>query len=252
MENTEIYTETRSGIWNRDVIKYIAMFTMLLNHIANVFLEPGTVLSELFLNIGYFTAVTMCYFLVEGYRYTRSKRNYGLRLLIFALISQVPFCLAFAEEGILEFYGFNMMFTLLLCFLILVCMERIRNQFLRNLAVMGLIFLSLFCDWALLAPVFTLLFLWAEGSRGKTKAAFLISTLLFGGINFMGGVGSLPVGENLLYTACGMAGVALSGIVIVYLYNGKRMERGRRFSQWFFYLFYPVHLLILGLMRIWL
>ena len=50
---------------NRDVIKYIAMFTMLLNHIANIFLTPGTPLFTLLVDIGYFTAPVMCYFLVE-------------------------------------------------------------------------------------------------------------------------------------------------------------------------------------------
>ena len=44
---------------NRDTIKYIAIFTMLLNHIANVFLTPGTLLFEVFVDVGYFTAITM-------------------------------------------------------------------------------------------------------------------------------------------------------------------------------------------------
>lgn len=46
-------------VFNREIVKYFAMFTMLLNHIANVFLTPGTFLYETFLNLGYFTAVTM-------------------------------------------------------------------------------------------------------------------------------------------------------------------------------------------------
>ena len=49
---------------NRDIIKYIAMFTMLLNHIANVFMDKTTFLAQAFIDIGYFTAITMCYFLV--------------------------------------------------------------------------------------------------------------------------------------------------------------------------------------------
>lgn len=46
----------------RDTIKYIAIFTMLLNHIANVLLPENTILWEVLVDIGYFTAITMCYF----------------------------------------------------------------------------------------------------------------------------------------------------------------------------------------------
>lgn len=58
---------------SRDAIKYIAMFTMLLNHIADIFLQTGTWLCEIFIAVGYFTAISMIYFLVEGYQYTHSK-----------------------------------------------------------------------------------------------------------------------------------------------------------------------------------
>ena len=40
-------------------------------------LTTGTVMYEVFIYIGYFTAPVMCYFLVEGCRYTRSKLKYG-------------------------------------------------------------------------------------------------------------------------------------------------------------------------------
>lgn len=51
---------------SRDSIKIVAMLTMLINHIANIFLPAGQPLTNLCLCIGYFTAVTMCFFLVEG------------------------------------------------------------------------------------------------------------------------------------------------------------------------------------------
>ena len=51
---------------SRDSIKMVAMLTMLINHIANVFLPAGQPLTNLCLCIGYFTAVTMCFFLVAA------------------------------------------------------------------------------------------------------------------------------------------------------------------------------------------
>ncbi|MGN0426703.1 MAG: TraX family protein [Agathobacter sp.] len=115
---------------------------------------------------------------------------------------------------------------------------------------MGLILLSFICDWALLAPIFTLLFIWSRGSKSKVKCTFVISMLLFGIFNFAGGIGRFPVATNIVYAIGSMLGIALAGILIVYFYNGKRIENGKAFSKWFFYLFYPVHLLILGLIRI--
>lgn len=238
--------QTQSPGWrvlNRDVIKYIAITAMLLNHIANIFLVPGTLWYEVLVDIGYFTAITMCYFLVEGFRYTHSRKQYALRLFGFGVVSQVPFSMAFAQNGILEFQDFNMMFTLFLCFCILLCIETIRNRFLRGVLIVLLIFGSLFCDWALLAPVFTLLFAWAGGNRTRQKAAFGAAALLYGG---MAGLGSGQVWEAV---GCAVP-ILISAFVILYLYNGRRAARGRTFYKWFFYAFYPAHLLVLGLLRL--
>ena len=72
-------SDTKShGGWSQNVLKYIAMGTMLLNHIAAIFLPAGTVLCELFTAVGYFTAISMVYFLVEGYGYTvRSETTFS-------------------------------------------------------------------------------------------------------------------------------------------------------------------------------
>lgn len=238
--------QTQSPGWrvlNRDVIKYIAITAMLLNHIANIFLVPGTLWYEVLVDIGYFTAITMCYFLVEGFRYTHSRKQYALRLFGFGVVSQVPFSMAFAQNGILEFQDFNMMFTLFLCFCILLCIETIRNRFLRGVLIVLLVFGSLFCDWALLAPVFTLLFAWAGGNRTRQKTAFGAAALLYGG---MAGLGSGQVWEAV---GCAVP-ILVSAFVILYLYNGRRAARGRTFYKWFFYAFYPAHLLVLGLLRL--
>ncbi len=254
IENTAFHGADKFKILNRDVIKYIAMFLMLLNHIATIFMESGPMagqmITELFLSLGYFTAPVMCYFLVEGFYYTGSRKKYATRLLIFAMLSELPFCLAFTSKGILQFQGFNMLFTLFLCFEIVRAVEKIRDRLSKIAVVTGLMILSLMSDWAILGPVYTLLFLWSRDSKAKTRYAFLMATLLFGIIDFLGGIGRFPLKTNMEYALVGMFGVGLAGLVICCFYNGKQMQKGKRFSKWFFYCFYPGHLLILGLIRI--
>lgn len=235
---------------NRDAIKYIAMFTMLLNHIGSIFLPVGSVLWLIFINIGYFTAITMCYFLVEGYGYTRSKKRYALRLGLFALISQLPYDLAFSRGSALRFTGFNMLFTLLLCFFIILALDKLKSPPLKISAVAGLTLLSMFSDWGVLAPMFTVLFVWARGDKQRVKLSFVISALFFGLYQYMGLSAALPMGKNIVNALAGMLGIALAGVCIVCLYNGQRAQRGQAFSKWFFYIFYPAHLLLLGLIRI--
>ncbi len=244
--------EHNRGGLNRDVIKYIAAFTMLLNHIANIFLVPGTFLYQLLVDVGYFTAITMCYFLVEGYDYTHSRRNYLLRLLFSAVISELPFCLAFTEKGILEFCGMNMMFTLFLCFLIIMTVRGSLVGGRGKWIVSGLVLVSLISDWAVFAPAFTLLFLRDRGDRESLKRDYAYAAAAFGIACFLGMLDRLSLAANLLSTLGAMAAILCSGFCVLYLYNGKRMERGRTFSKWFFYLFYPGHLLALGLIRIFL
>lgn len=232
-------------ILNRDVIKYIAMLTMLLNHIAHIFIPRDTVLHEVFTDIGFFTAITMCYFLVEGYEYTRSKKKYALRLFFFAVISQIPFSLVFPG------FGLNMIYTLFICFLILIAIERIYNPALRNVVLVLLVFMTVISDWQLLAAIYTIMFVHAKGSEEKMVKLYGKAYLLFVLFNTVGnyilGYG-YPIWKALFHGLLSGIAILVSGVVILVFYNGKRAEHGRTFSKWFFYLFYPGHLLLIALL----
>lgn len=240
------------GIWpclNRDAIKAIAMATMLLNHIANALLSPQSPWFEPLVNIGYFTAVTMCYFLVEGYGYTHDRKAYALRLLGFALIAQIPYQLA------LGFFQLNMLFTLLVCFGIVhvwVSWDADKGP-QKALAVLGLVFASLFMDWAILAPVFTLMFAsWrygdtpACGTRSGLARLFVGDALIFFFLNLQ----EEWTAQAMLQAAASSLGILAAGAVILLFYNGKRAEHGRAFWKWFFYLFYPAHLAVLAVIKL--
>lgn len=241
---------------NRDVIKYIAMVTMTMNHVARVFLTPGTVIYEVFIYIGYYTAPIMCYFLAEGYRYTHSKVKYGLRLLIFAAISELPFCMAFSEafagnDGV-TYCGMNMIFTLMLCFGMIWVLEEAKSTFLKIIAVIAAFYLSMYSDWSFIAPMFTLLFQWAGRDKEKIKGAFAAAVLLQGLYRFMTVNGIYSETESLIYALKNMVGPALAGLTVIYGYNGRRMEKGQNFSKWFFYIYYPAHLAMIGAVRLML
>lgn len=233
--------------FNRDAIKYFAAFAMLLNHIAVIFLEPGTALYFVFTYIGYFTAITMCFFLVEGYDYTRSKRKYAARLLIFAVISQMPYYLAFRD------FQLNMLFTLFFCFLILYVKENVIIPEKRTAFILLLVFVTVFCDWSLFAAVFTLFFSECRENGGWNKKNLMkyygISAVVFACFNFNP---ARPILQALVLAALSSTGIVLSGIVVIHYYNGERAAHGRTFSKYFFYLFYPVHLICLVLIRTYL
>ena len=53
----------------------------------------------------------------------------------------------------------------------------------------------------------------------------------------------------LLHGLISGSGILCSGILILFFYNHKRSEHLREFSRWFFYLFYPLHLLLIGILR---
>ncbi len=236
----------RLRVLNRDVIKYMAMFTMLLNHIGHMFLTGGTPFHEILEDVGFFTAPVMCYFMVEGYAYTRSKARYGLRLFLFAVLSQIPFELAFGQRGL------NMIYTLFCCFLILVVMEKVSSPVLQAGCVMFLILATVNGDWPIVAPLLTFLLCRSGGDRRKQAVSFGVVYLLFSVLNtqnYMSGQQGAWTVYTVVHAALSGVGILVAALTVLVFYNGERAEKGRNFSKWFFYIFYPAHLLVLYMMK---
>ena len=161
---------------SRNTVKLIAGFLMTLNHFAYIFMEPDRPLTCLFQYMGYFTAITMCALMTEGWRYTSSRVRYGVRLGVFALVSQIPFRMmmdvqkfsgpqdaagwyfsspdAFFTRVI--FTRWNMIYSLLLCILFLYVRHYIFDG-TRRMVLSGLVFFaSIWGDW----PGYAVLFVW--------------------------------------------------------------------------------------------
>jgi len=107
-------------------------------------------------------------------------------------------------------------------------------------------------DWSFVAPILTYLLAVSRGNRRKMAlsygAVFLLNFYLKISYNMelSGGAG--------LYAAVPAAlsgmGILAAAVVTLFLYNGERIKRGKTFSKWFFYFFYPGHLFVLYLLEI--
>ncbi|MEG1292112.1 MAG: TraX family protein [Lachnospiraceae bacterium] len=230
---------------NRDIIKFIAMISMTLNHIAGVFLKPDSWLYYFFCGIGYFTGVVMINFIVEGYQYTSSRKRYFLRLFSFGLLSQLPFVFAFTNNG----GRLNMMFSLCICFGIIWALEELDNKLYQVVVITIAFILSFYCDWPLLAPVLTLLLYWAKKSPSMKVISQCIFIVVFWFFQFLDGQEVFSVAINLLYSMLSIIGVVIAFVILNLFYNGKLKRNRRAFSKWFFYLFYPLHLIIIGIVE---
>lgn len=227
---------------SRNAIKYLAMAAMFCNHFAYIFLKEGSTGQEVMVDIGYFTAITMCYFLVEGYHYTRSVKNYALRLLVFGILSQIPFMLALKQTNL------NMMFSLLLCLGVVWVADHVKHKGEKMLWLCVLVICSLWTDWALLAPVFTMLFVNAYGDRKKVSLAYGKAVGLFFLLNVLSYRADCGLESALIHSACACIGLAASGVVIQCMYN-KADKTAHGWEKWFFYGFYPAHLLLLWMIQ---
>ena len=106
-----------SGYW----LKVIAVVSMLIDHTSAVILEqiPGLENPAFLMRIiGRAAFPIYCFLLVEGFYHTRSRAKYAGRLFLFALISEVPFDLAFSRR-MWDFSSNNVFFTLLFGLLVI-------------------------------------------------------------------------------------------------------------------------------------
>ena len=220
---------------NREQIKLTAIAAMTINHTAIAFVPPKSILYIIMTDIGYITAITMCYFLVEGYYYTRSKTAYMRRLGVSAVLSQAPYMIA------LGLCQLNMLFTLLLCFIVLLVMDKIS-------AAAVLFCCSCFCDWAFKAVLFTVFFNLTYRTKQSLVIPFSAAFMVQFCLSLYAYQAAFPAGQALLLSFFSSVGIIVSGYLIIRQYNGKRSEKHKTFWKWLFYLYYPLHLLLLYLL----
>ncbi len=209
-------------ILNTFTLKMIAIISMLIDHIGYIFFPNAMI----FRIIGRLSFPIFTYVLAEGFVYTKDVKKYLLRLGVFALLSEIPFDLAFTGK-VFEFSHQNIFFTLFFGVLMLYTMSRMKNIVIQYATVLVTIFVCQFLHTDYSSIGVLLVFVFYVFRQRK------VEKLLIAGFIFLAFTGGLQ-----LY--------ALLAFPLITLHNG---EQGPKLKA-FFYLFYPAHLLILYLVHL--
>lgn len=215
----EAVKEKRSGFTTFQ-LKLLAIVSMLMDHIGAVICPDMVWLRY----AGRLAFPIFCFLLVEGYYHTGNIRKYMGRLGLFALISEVPFDLAF-HHPMWTLEKQNVFFTLFIGLGMVWLLDKERELVTRA----GIVILAMWAAEILHTDY---------GFRGILLIAVFQITREKKAVQYIGGAA-----WNFLWTSRIQHAGALAMIPIA-LYNG---QKGRS-MKYFFYLFYPVHLLILYLL----
>lgn len=240
--------QTKRTVTGRD-LKWIAVLSMTLDHIGAVLVEPGIPgfsspygpgafltggetpylywLDVVLRYAGRLAFPIFCFLLVEGFLHTRSRKRYALRLAGFAVVSELPYDMArigtwFDPESQ------NVFVTLFLCLALMEALARWEKRSAQTPAFFGGIVLltgafclaaeMLCCDYGFLGPLLvSVLYLFRNDRRNQ---------LLFGAA-----IVSVEVTAPLAF-------------LLIRRYDGAQ---GKKSGKYFFYIYYPLHLLFLSM-----
>ena len=217
-------------VLNSNSLKIIAILAMVLDHVAIAFISLTNPFYYVLRIIGRLTAPLMFYCLANGFFYTRNKFKYGARLLLFAIISQVPYSL-FAKEKIFIYDDYNVIFTLFLSFIFLYGFYDVKNTISKILLLVLSCSLSLLCEYGLFGISLVWMFYMFRDSKYKT----LMYTLLC----FLYLIIMTIIERSIIFFVI-FTGLFLS----VPLFNMDSGKKGKWNLKYLFYIFYPAHLIV--------
>ena len=250
---------SQNKILNGNALKLIAIIAMTIDHLAWLLFpgyptEPLPIIMHV---VGRLTCPIMCFFIAEGFHYTRDVKKYSLRLLLFSLVSH--FAYVFASNDFVDLLSFvpfyygsginrflnktSVMFSLWGGLTLLrINSSKTLKPWAKTLLTLLVCLLTFPCDWSCIAALCVL----AIGSnRGDVKKQILWCFLFVSSY-----VVVYVFSINVLYGFIQLCVVL--AVPLLLLYNGKRgkNEKVNKFMKWFFYIYYPLHLFIIGLVKL--
>ena len=210
-------------------LRILALFLMLLDHLwATV--VPG---NNWMTYVGRMAFPIFAFQAAEGYHHTHDFKGYCKRLAIFAAVSEIPFNLMIFSSPIFPFHQ-NVMLTLLLGLLACRAWD---NKKWWQIALLLLAGVVTFPDYGVMGVLTVLMFhVLRDWKWAQLLMLIAINWFGFEGQHLILGTMEIPI-----------QAFAILAFLPIALYNGEK-GRGGKALQYSSYIFYPLHMLILGLL----
>ena len=229
----------------------MAMAFMLCDHLW------GTILSgnDWLTCIGRLTFPIYAFLLVEGYFHTKNLKRYVGRLTLFAVLSEIPFNLAMGSTVFYPLHQ-NVLWSFLISIWLIHLNEKAKGKLWRQILVgIGTVLLGYILGFVTFVDYYgsgILMVMVFYFFRQRKWWCFLGQFICLAYINFElldGFAYELRLFGETFYFA--RQGFAMLALIPIWLYRGKQGPHNKPL-QYSYYAFYPVHLLILGLIQMYM
>ena len=216
-------------------LKYIAFASMFIDHFNKAIITPfltGTgpmvIITTIFDILGRIAFPIFAFMVVEGFFKTKSQWKYLRNLLIFAVISEIPYDM-FQSAEFVNTWSQNILWGLALGLFTIMVIDRLKDYIKKR---------PLWIFVSLLIVALSSLGSMLISSDYEYYAIIIIYLyyLFYDKRLVASGLGYLVIIKEIY---------AILGFATVLLYNGEKGKQNKIFN----YLFYPVHLLIFGIIR---
>lgn len=228
----------------------LAMIFMLCDHLWGTVI-PG---NDWLNCVGRIAFPIFAFMIVEGYFHTKNLRNYIGRLLLFAALSEIPFNLAMGSRVFYPVHQ-NVLWSFLLSLGLIYLNQKANNSSLWKRVLVGsatvvlgyVLGLVTMVDFYHAGVLTVLVFYFFRQKKwwsyiGQFVCLWYINTELLGGLGY-----EIHLGAQTYFFA--RQGFALLALIPIWLYRGKQGYHNK-LLQYTYYAFYPLHLLVLGIMKI--
>lgn len=230
---------------NSNQIKLIAIIAMTIDHVTWL-LFPGCQKIWWVMGlhiIGRLTAPIMWFFIAEGFHYTRNVKKYIARLFVFAVISHFAYNFAggipFIPTGMFNMTSVMWSLAWAVVLMVIFTADKI-PQWAKYILIALICFITFPSDWSTIAAMCPVYLYLNRGDFKKQSLSMFVWVSIYAIVYFL--FMDKVYGILQMFT--------LLSLLILKHYNG---ERGNfKGMKWLFYWYYPAHLFIIGLLRVWM